>query len=145
MSGITKGFDTQNLLGVVAGSVLAGYLNKLLPATLNDKVIAGSKVALGIALPKFVKGSLMAGIGSGMVAVGSVDLLKSFGALSGDFDIPTINGDILAGDILAGDDDLPVINGDDDLPTINADLFDDMGEDEMGEDDDTMGEDFITD
>jgi len=145
MSGLTKGFDTQNILGVVAGAVVAGYLNKLLPATLNDKVIAGSKVALGIALPKFVKGSLMAGIGSGMVAVGSVDLLKSFGALSGDFDIPTINGDILAGDILAGDDDLPVINGDDDIPTINGDMFDDMSGDDDLSGDDEMGDDYLTD
>ena len=113
--------DTQNILGVVGGAVIAGYLNKIIPATINDKISAGAKVAIGIALPMLVKNpktkQLMAGIGSGMIAVGSVDLLKSFGALSGDFDIPVINGDVLA-----GDDDIPVINGNE------------FGEDEMGDD-----------
>jgi hypothetical protein len=61
-----------------------------------------------------------------MVAIGSVDLLKSFGALSGDFDIPVINGDVLAGDVLAGDD-IPVINGLDDV--------------DLGQDDDLSGDD----
>ena len=137
MHGASK-FDTQNLLGLVAGAVIAGYVNKVIPATMNDKIVSGGKIALGLALQKFMKGSLGHGIGSGMIAVGSVDLLKSFGALSGDFDIPVINGDVLAGDVLAGDD-LPVINGDD-LPVINGDdmidlgMDDEMGEDEMGED-----------
>ena len=137
MHGTSK-FDTQNLLGLVAGAVIAGYVNKVIPATTNDKIVSGGKIALGLALQKFMKGSLVHGIGSGMIAVGSVDLLKSFGALSGDFDIPVINGDVLAGDVLAGDD-LPVINGDD-LPVINGDdmidlgMDDEMGEDEMGED-----------
>ena len=52
----------------------------------------------------------MGGVGAGMIAVGSVDLLKSFGALSGSFDIPIVNGDILAGDDEMGD--IPVVNGD---------------------------------
>lgn len=126
------GIDTTNILGVVAGAVIAGYINKLIPATVNDKLIAGGKVALGVALPMFVKGKmshLIGGIGAGMVAVGSVDLLKSFGALNGDFDIPVINGDVLAGDVLAGDDDfmsgddIPVINGDDDFMSGDDDFM----------------------
>jgi len=129
--------DTQNILGVVAGAVIGGYLNKVIPATINDKLVAGGKVALGIALPMFVKtgkmANLVSGVGAGLLAVGSVDLLKSFGALSGDFDIPVINGDILA-----GDDDIPVINGDDDLgeSVLAEDL---LGEDGLGEDD--LGDD----
>jgi len=126
MSGIKSGIDMQNILGVVAGAVVAGYVNKLIPATMNDKIVSGGKIALGLAIPKFLKGSLGAGIGSGMVAIGSVDLLKSFGALSGDFDIPVINGDVLAGDVLAGDD-IPVINGLDDV--------------DLGQDDDLSGDD----
>ena len=47
--------DTTNILGVVGGAVLAGYLNKIVPATVNDKVLAGGKVALGIALPMIFK------------------------------------------------------------------------------------------
>ena len=142
--------DTTNILSVVGGAVVAGYLNKIVPATVNDKVLAGGKVALGIALPMFAKAgttkNILAGVGSGMIAVGSVDLLKSFGALSGDFDIPVINGDVLS-----GDDDIPVINGDvlsgNDIPTINGDVLagnefganefgaSEFGEDEMSGDD----------
>ena len=111
------GIDATNIISVIGGAVIAGYLNKLIPATVNDKIVAGGKVALGIALPMLVKSgsmkNVMQGVGAGMIAVGSVDLLKSFGALSGDFDIPVINGDVLAGDVLAGDFDIPVINGDD--------------------------------
>jgi len=126
------GIDATNILGVIGGAVIAGYLNKIIPATVNDKLIAGGKVALGIALPMFVKGKmshLVGGIGAGMVAVGSVDLLKSFGALNGDFDIPVINGDVLAGDVLAGDvlsgddSDIPVINGVDDFMSGDDDFM----------------------
>ena len=141
------GIDTTNVLGVVAGAVIAGLLNKVIPATVNDKVVAGGKIALGLALPMLIKSgsmkNIVSGVGSGMIAVGSVDLLKSFNVLSGDFDIPVINGDILSGDILADDripvingNDIPVINGDDDM--MGADFLsgdDEMGEDEMGEDD----------
>lgn len=120
--------DTTNILGVVAGAVIAGYINKLIPATVNDKLIAGGKVAIGVALPMFVKGKmahLISGVGAGMIAIGSVDLLKSFGALNGDFDIPVINGDVLAGDVLAGepDGDIPVINGDDDFMSGDDDFM----------------------
>jgi len=108
--------DTTNILGVVGGAVLAGYLNKIVPATVNDKVLAGGKVALGIALPMIFKSgktkNIMAGAGAGMIAVGAVDLLKSFGALSGSFDIPVVNGDILAGDEDYMGQDIPVVNGD---------------------------------
>ena len=118
------GIDTTNILGVVAGAVAAGYLNKLVGNKVNDKVLAGGKVALGIALPMLFKSgstkNIMAGVGSGMVAVGSVDLLKSFGALSGDFDIPVINGD---DEFMSGDDEFmgedflsaDILNGDDDM------------------------------
>jgi len=138
--------DTQNILGVVAGSVLAGYLNKIVPATFNDKILAAGKVAIGIALPMVSKNgktkNLLAGVGAGFIAVGSVDLLKSFGALSGDFDIPVINGEVLS-----GDDDIPVINGevlsgDDDIPVINGEVL--SGDDDMMSGDDEMsGDDYM--
>lgn len=76
-------------------------------------------MALGVALPMFIKSpktkNLVSGIGAGMIAVGAVDLLKSFGALSGDFDIPVINGDYLSGDLDELGEDIPVINGSDDM------------------------------
>lgn len=126
--------DTMNILSVVGGAVIAGMVNKLIPAgtTIDPKIIAGGKVALGVALPMLSKDgkmkSILGGVGAGMIAVGSVDLLKSLNVISGDFDIPVINGDLLSGDILAGDVlaglDIPVINGDDDMMMYSED--DDM-------------------
>lgn len=132
------GIDTTNILGVVAGAVVAGYLNKLVGNKVNDKVLAGGKVALGIALPMLFKSgntkNIIAGVGSGMIAVGSVDLLKSFGALSGDFDIPVINGDF----------DIPVINGDEEFGADILNGDDEFGADFLSGDDDGMGEDFMS-
>ena len=133
--------DFTNILAVVGGAVIAGYVNKLVPVTVNDKVVAGGKVALGIVLPMLSKNgqtkNILSGVGAGMIAVGSVDLLKSFGAISGDFDIPVINGDVLAGlngDVLAGDFDIPVINGDDEFGEAEFGEDDEFGQDEFGED-----------
>jgi len=126
--------DFTNILGVVAGAVVAGYVDKLVPDTINNKIVAGGKIALGIALPMFVKSgsmkNILGGAGAGMIAVGSLDLLKEFGVLSGaeedDMLEISLNGDQ---DILAGDDDISVINadvlsGDDDISVING--YDDM-------------------
>ncbi len=128
--------DTTNILGVVGGAVLAGYLNKIVPATVNDKVLAGGKVALGVALPMIFKSgktkNIMGGVGAGMIAVGSVDLLKSFGALSGSFDIPVVNGDILAGDEDEMGMDIPIVNGD----ILGQDEDINMGFDDLSGDED---------
>ena len=132
-----------NALAVVGGAVAAGYLNKVIPTTVNDKIVSGGKIALGLALPMLSKSGntkqILSGVGAGMIAVGSVDLLKSFGVLSGDFDSADLSGDVLAADILSGD--IPVINGD--IPVINGD--DDMmsGDDDMmsGDDDYMSGDD----
>ena len=131
--------DFTNVLGVVAGAVAAGALNKVIPDTIDPKISAAGKLALGVFLPNFVKGgkmkNVLAGVGSGMVAVGSVELLKEFGVLSGTTGTDEVlevsmNGDqdILAGStsVLAGDDDmisgddLSVVNGDD-LSVVNGD------------------------
>jgi len=121
--------DFTSILGVVAGAVGAGLLDKVIPDTLDKKIVAGGKIALGVALPMLVKSgnmkNILAGVGSGFVAVGSVDLLKGFGILSGADDETleiSLNGDL---DILAGDDDLSVVNADilagDDLSVVNGD------------------------
>ena len=133
--GAMHGIDFTNILGVVAGAVAGGFLDKVIPDSIDKKIVAGGKIALGVALPMFVKtGSMknaLAGVGAGMIAVGSIDLLKGFGVLSGDFGMGanddaleiSLNGDqdILAGDdlsvindnVLNGEDDLSVLNGDD--------------------------------
>ena len=111
-----------NTLAIVGGAVLAGMANKIIPATVNDKITAGAKIAAGLALPMISKNpktkAILTAAGSGMVAIGAVDLLKSFGVLSGDFDIPTINEDVLSAD------DLAVING------LGEEV---LAEDEMGQ------------
>lgn len=122
--------DFKNILGVVAGAVAAGYLDKVIPESVDNKIVAGGKIALGVALPMLAKGgdmkNLLAGVGSGMIAVGSIDLLKGFGMLSGadedemleislNGDLDVLSGDddlsVVQGDVLAGDDDLSVVNG----------------------------------
>lgn len=120
--------DFTNILGVVAGAVAAGYLNKLIPDSVDPKIVAGGKIALGVALPMFVKSgsmkNVLAGAGAGMIAVGSVDLLKGFGVLSGASDDEvleiSLNGDM---DVLSGDD-MSVINAsvlaEDDMSVING-------------------------
>ena len=108
-------------LSIVGGAIGAGLINRVIPATINDKLVSGGKVAIGVALNKMAKGSnaaIMRGIGNGFIAIGSVDLLKSVGVLSGDFDFPNLGEDVL------GADDLAVINGEDE-----------MGEDVLGADD----------
>ena len=115
--------DAMQILSVVAGAVGAGMLNKIIPPTVNDKITAGGKVLVGILLPNLAPAkykNIAAGIGAGFIAVGAVDGLKSFGVLSGDFDIPVLNGDEL---------------GADDLDVLSA-AEEELGEEELGADDD---------
>ena len=131
--GAVRNIDFTNIAGIVAGAALAGYANKLVGdmATKNPKAVAGGKVALGVALPMCIKNDLVKGIGAGMIAVGSIDLLRSFGVIAGDFDIPVVNGAEFGEDVLGGDFDIPVVNG--------AEFGEDvLGEDVLGEDDDMM-------
>jgi hypothetical protein len=67
----------------VAGAAAAQLLSKVLPSTLDDKIKAAAPLALGFFLPKFVKGPVGQGLGAGMVAVGGLKLVQSFGVLNG--------------------------------------------------------------
>lgn len=78
VSGIgAVGSMASSVLYAVAGGVMAGAVVKYLPSTLNDKVKAAVPVAVGLFLPRFVKGNAGAGIGAGMVAVGGLKLFSS--------------------------------------------------------------------
>ena len=145
MSGIGA-VDVMNIVAVAGGAVVAGFVNKFVPSTVNDKIVSGGKIALGVALPMLSKDgktkALLSGVGSGMIAVGAVELLKSFGVLSGigadtdtisitldddgmgqdDFDFLSENvlaENVLAENVLA-EDDLSVVNGIDDIAVING-------------------------
>ena len=131
MSGIGA-VDFTNILSVVAGAVAGGMVNKLIPADskIDPRIVSGGKVALGIALPMLSKSgstkNILAGVGSGMIAVGSVELLKALvpNMMSGigedecvSVSLDGIGESVLAEDVLSGDID--VINGD--IDVINGD------------------------
>ena len=121
MSGMGA-IDTTNLIGVAGGAIIAKFVDKVIPDTIDQKIVAGGKLALGIALPMFVKSGkakdIIGGVGSGMVAVGAVDLLTSFGVLQG---LGADDNEDMLVVSLDGVDDIPVINGMDDIPVINGD------------------------
>jgi hypothetical protein len=123
------GVDITNILSVIAGAVGAGYLDKVIPATLDRKIVAGGKIALGVVLPMLSKSGKMknalAGVGSGMIAVGSIDLLKGFGMLSGPEEEEEMLEVSLSGgsaDVLAGDDDISIVSGDMDILAGDDDI-----------------------
>ena len=127
--------DFTNILSVVAGAVAGGMVNKLIPADskIDPRIVSGGKVALGIALPMLSKSgstkNILAGVGSGMIAIGSVELLKNlapamFSGIGEDefvsVSLDGIGEDILAENVLAGDFD--VVNGD--IDVVNGDDYD---------------------
>ena len=117
--GMLGAIDVTNTLSIVVGAVGAKLIDKVVPESLDPRIVAAGKVAAGLFLPGLVKDgktkAMMQGVGSGMIAVGAMDLLTSFGVLSGVSD-----NDLLAVS-LEGVDDLPVVNGTDDLPVVNGD------------------------
>jgi hypothetical protein len=84
MSGIGKvGGAASTVLYTVAGAAAAQLVGKFLPAATNDKIKAALPVAVGLFLPKFVKGAAGQGLAAGMIAVGGLKLVQSFGVLNG--------------------------------------------------------------
>lgn len=134
--------DFTNILGVVAGAIVAKKLNDFIPVDettgkpkIDSKIVSGGKLALGVALPMFVKGgalkNVLSGVGAGMVAVGGTELLKDLKVLNGlgfdngaplyDVFASSLNGNVLGtGSYLGANNDLSVINGLDDLSVING-------------------------
>ena len=84
MSGMGKvGGAASTVLYTVAGAAAAQLVGKFLPAATNDKIKAAVPVAVGLFLPKFVKGPAGQGLAAGMIAVGGLKLVQSFGVLNG--------------------------------------------------------------
>jgi hypothetical protein len=66
-------------VGLGAGATAAVMLDRIpFLSALNPKIRAGAKMALGIALPAFVKSDMISSVGDGMVAVGVNQLVASF-------------------------------------------------------------------
>jgi hypothetical protein len=84
MFGMGKvGGAASTVLYTVAGAAAAQLVGKVLPASVNDKIKAAVPVAVGLFLPKFVKGAAGQGLAAGMIAVGGLKLVQSFGVLNG--------------------------------------------------------------
>ena len=70
---------SMKAVGLGAGATAAVMLDRIpFLSALDPKMRAAAKVALGIALPAFVKSDIVASAGDGMVAVGVNQLVASF-------------------------------------------------------------------
>lgn len=127
-------------VAVGAGAVVASMSDKF-TGNLNPKVRSIGKIMIGAILPALMpKSKILADASTGFIAVGAVDLMKTFqgGAVSGSDDdfvsyvgAPLIDEDHMSGaddDYVAGDDDY--VAGDDDYVA--------------GDDDDVSGLDDMT-
>jgi hypothetical protein len=119
--------------GIAAGAIVAKQLNKMLK--FDAKILAAGKVALGVALPRFIKSPLMASVGSGMIAVGAAELVGSFvPALAGTDDVVLLSGldeigeldEIGMLDEMNGMNDISEVNGYSDISEVNG--LDEIGE-----------------
>lgn len=92
--------NVMKVVGLIAGAVIPQMLSGkvVFGQTLDPKIVGIGSVVLGFLAPRFVKGDLVEGIGSGLIASGGVLALKEFNILSG---IP----------VIAGWRDMKVING----------------------------------
>ena len=144
------GIDFQSILLVAAGGAGAGFLNKIIPSNISPQVSAIGKIAVGTFLPMIAKEGkakmAMNNIGSGFIAVGTYELLKNLGVISGvgadvkdsdvlavaiegidDVDFETMGENVLGEDVL-GAEDIPVVNGEEDIPVVNGDNeYEDLG------------------
>lgn len=120
MSGINAGELVTGIAGVAVGAAAAGFITSKILGSQSDTIKAVAAIGLGVATPMFMKSPIGKAAGSGMVAVGVINLLKKSGFVSGLGadegievtlgDIPVISGDVMAADVMAGDD-MPVIAG----------------------------------
>jgi len=139
------GFDFISPILAVSSGAGSKALNKVIPASVNPKLVSGLKIGVGVLLPmaaQLVKDpqsrkttrKYLAAIGTGMAVEGSLALLAQTGVLADNPDMDDKNDfalelseDVLGEDVLGDDrDDIPVVNGADDIPVINfADDYDD--------------------
>ena len=83
MSGIgAVGSTAMSVAYTIAGGVAAQLVSKYVPVA-NEKIKAAIPVAVGLFLPKLVKGAAGQGLANGMIAVGGIKLVQSFGVLNG--------------------------------------------------------------
>lgn len=113
-----NGINTSNVLmqvvGLAGGSILARVANNLIlkaKPDLNAKLISIAQIGLGVYLPTLVKSDLGKNLGAGMVAIGGVGLVTSFGIINGIDVISGDDDDEMMEVMVSGTDDLEVISG----------------------------------
>jgi hypothetical protein len=78
-----------NIQGIgmkVGGIAAAAFVDNLARknfTSLSPKILAIAEIGAGVFLPRFIKGPLGEGIADGLIAVGTISLLKSFSVISG--------------------------------------------------------------
>jgi len=102
--------DLASVFGVIAGTVIAKQVAKILP--LKDNRIKNAAVlGIGIAFPMLLKGDLGKSLGTGMVAAGGAGLLGQLVPQLGQMD-DTMTFPVTVGEV---PDTVSVIAGDDDV------------------------------
>jgi hypothetical protein len=81
MSGVSGTIQTAAF--TIVGAAAAKAVSKIIPSSLPAVVQSAIPIAVGVMVPKFVKGPSGQAIGAGMVAVGGLGIIQSFGILKG--------------------------------------------------------------
>ena len=122
--GAVKG-QLMDIVGLAAGAAAGTIVATKLFPNMNEKLKHAGVIAIGAFLmPKVLKGAIGQNLGNGMIAAGSIGLLKNFnviGAVSDMLEVPVMVGavednislisgtdSVMAGDnlaVLAGDDE----------------------------------------
>jgi hypothetical protein len=125
----------MSIAGTMAGVAIAGYVSKMLPDTIDDKIKIAIPIGVGAFLPMVMKSDLGKNIGLGMISYGGSKLLTSFGIGAMESDTFQISGDdlsVMAGDdefAMAGDNDFSVMAGDNDFAMAGDNDFAMAGDD----------------
>lgn len=113
--GAVKG-QLMDIVGLAAGAAAGTIVATKLFPNMNEKLKHAGVIAIGAFLmPKVIKGAMGQNLGNGMIAAGSIGLLKNFnviGAVSDMLEVPVMVGQVednislISGtdSVMAGDD-----------------------------------------
>lgn len=114
---INAGSLITDIAGVAVGAAAAGFITSKVLGKQSDTVKAIAAVGLGVLTPRFVKSDIGRAAGNGMIAVGTIALLKKSGFVSGlgEDGVEVTMGElpVMAGDDVMNGDDMPVMAGED--------------------------------
>lgn len=112
----------MDIVGIAAGAAIASIVTSKLFPNMNEKIKNAAVIGLGAFLmPRVLKGAMGENLGNGMIAAGSIGLLKNFNVLGRITDVMEVpvtfgavedNISLISGtdSVMAGDD-LAVLAG----------------------------------